>query len=877
MTVNKAPVALGLVIAVVAAVLGGLDAITRAQAGPPVAPGPAERVLYAPRTGGEIYDGAACGCEWVDRRYMQCGCHLADPRMEALSPNAGLTVQNVGSYTTTFMAVYFADASAVDSTDCTTCTYATHDCSPPVPPGAAFTFPPYRVVGGTSTPGSSMVVYSLNDHPAGVYGGEWAAYYQKLSWGLEEPISTAVCPQELGGKVDSAPSGRRRDRAPTRPDGDIAAHVLTDRTDEETELEGCGWYTAFHAAYTGAGDGRLPGKDLPIGPVRGEPIAGVVTVLARADGRAYPVLDRYAAIPLAETLATGPDAGAAAYTYYAPGGYGLTMDGNHSVIDVQNAGTSCATVTVNGHRNSRGPVGAPATIRVPAGGRVTLDVATAWPELIEMLTLRLESDQPLAAALTTRNVATSATSTAVRSRAAATRWLVPRAYQELREVVQDARDSGFAGPGEPGVPDDRDSGTAARDAGAALDAVPVDFGTPIDPDRGLAGEGADGWETNVAIFNPEPAQRAVTMRMQAAGQPPRGPIDYPVEALSQLVLQPGFGLGLPGGPGWMELTSAAPPMAVAVEGLREAPNLPGLTVETWATTAWPDEAGVLSPRTIALPDLGGPAVGGIDPGAIYTRTATMTDTLAASIAVQNPYTRTTHIAIDSYAPACGAVDPIARALGSAQTYVGTIERAIDPRQSIIVPLGDLPGTAFGGNAAVIRVLDGRAAATVEIARAQRLPVVIDDLPLDLASAYNGVPIAGALPAPAPVTATLAVTPTEIAVDYGDVLMPIDRDVHATDVSASGRCLTYVATSDAAWLSVTPGAGALPGSLRLTIDPRMITASSVRVGGRPVGTITVTLREGSTLGSPATVRVTVGQAGGGLIYLPYARTPGVASP
>ena len=115
---------------------------------------------------------------------------------------------------------------------------------------------------------------------------------------------------------------------------------------------------------------------------------------------------------------------------------------------------------------------------------------------------------------------------------------------------------------------------------------------------------AEAWETNIAIFNALDAQRMITMYQYAETRPPRPPISYPFEPWQQLVFQPGFGQGFPGGPGWARYESDGAAFYIAAESLREAEDSLQW-VEGWSTTAWPRDPG--APRTIALPDLGGPA------------------------------------------------------------------------------------------------------------------------------------------------------------------------------------------------------------------------------------------------------------------------------
>ncbi len=80
-------------------------------------------------------------------------------------------------------------------------------------------------------------------------------------------------------------------------------------------------------------------------------------------------------------------------------------------------------------------------------------------------------------------------------------------------------------------------------------------------------------------------------------------------------------------------------------------------------------------------------------------------------------------------------------------------------------------------------------------------------------------------------------------------------------------LNWTASSDAAWLSVTPGSGSAPTELVISADP------SGKITGVYTGHITVTGSGAS--GSPHVITVTLQvypAAGTQIIYLPITRKP-----
>ncbi len=735
---NRLLIALVLIGSTLGLALGALGSLARAQDAPPVAPGPQERVLFAPNLG--ILRRPAPGT----RQGSVPGDLEGD-----LARQAGLRVQNTGDRPTRVLAFFFNEWKLQEEPDdawvpspsatpgsrplapdqpaawnqpavpnqptpepgCDTCGSLVDCgecgglfnavCSPPIAPGASWTFPLRRTDAfrptdyPTRTVAAVAVAYSLNHRPAKDYGPVWEARAEAA--GLEPSASVAdvVC--------------HDAERAIRHPE--------TIKPDNRMQQVQCGFYRGFHAAYL-TGEPMVPEE--PFDPVRGEPIAGVAAVpMPSVNGNAPRpgetpspwsynrlALDRYAAVPLSETGFGAGSSQPKTFTSYVPGVYTTTPEGQQSVVFVQNAGTECATVRFDALRNGGGPVVQGRTVELPIGSWLGFSAQQTWPELRGSITVRAQSNQPIALAATTLGYLTSGTFTGLRERAAPVAWAVPLAYQAPRPIPWLRGRAGEAGRG---------ASVVAVDGMEALDA-------------------AAGWETNVAIVNPAEEPNMVRMETQAAGQPARD-ASYPIEPLSQILLQLGLGLGLTGGgEGWGRLSSGELPLAISLESFRVASDVPAAT-EAWTTTAWPYDPSftVHGPRAVALPDLGGPAVGGIDPGLLITRTATMTDALAGRILVQNLGGEPARVAIDSFAPDGG--------------YMGGVGRKINAYQTVSVPLAQLPGTRWGANAAMVRVLEGEVAAMFEMRRAEQ--VAVDDAPPDHTSAYVGVAREGGQAPPTP--------------------------------------------------------------------------------------------------------------------------------
>ncbi len=700
----------------------------------------------------------------------------------------GIAAQNAGTRPTRFMAVYFGVGSGSQATGdaaCADCGALAAVCSPAVAPGGTWRFParPAGPAADTRALLASAVVYSLNDRPARDYGPAWEG------WLREHP--------RLGAGASLA---------------DVACDTLSDRPvvapGEPEPL--CDRFADFHAAYVLGTPSALWGG-LPPAPLRGEPAAAVAAVTmptvdapgGAAFGRLS--LDRYAAVPLSETGWSEPAAATGVVTSHLPGVYLRTPDGQNGMVFVQNAGTACASVAIEGFRSTAGMLTRTAGLRIPAGGWATFRPEDTWTDARGSVALRLTSDQPIAVAASNLGYLTGATHTALRARRLPVAWAAPRAYQ----------------PPRPRPP---------LRAPARADA-------PLD---------ADGWETNVAVLNPATVRDLVRLETQSTGQPPRD-ASYPLEPLTQIVLQLGLGLGLTGGgPGWGRLSGTESPMAVALESIRVAGDVQAAT-EAWATSAWPyDPTGAAPrPRAFALPDLGGPALGGVDAGTVVTRTATLTDTLVGRIVVQSLYTGTARVAIDGYAGACG--------------HVGTAVHTVDRFQAVAIPLADLPGAAWGADAAVVRVLEGEVAVLAEISRPAR--AAVDTAPPDASSAYLGLPLAEAPAPPEAARARLDVVPRLVAIPDAPAQV-LTATIRVEDVAATGRCLSFAAVADAAWAQVQTPVGTMPGTLRVGLD-----AAALAPGILHTARVTVTAREPAVDASPQTVVIQVRRGTGSQLFLP----------
>lgn len=695
----------------------------------------------------------------------------------------GMIVQNLGDRPTRLLSL---DDVSLDPSppSCTRCAIRRTLCSERIAPGATW---------HVST---TVAVLSLSDQPAADAGADWAEAAGDLGLSAGATVADVVC-----------------------------AHAA--RWPREAECPAA----AFIEAFAGGGPTDALPAGLDAAAARGEPIGGVVRRPRFGVGGPMPGTDdRFEALGLAD-IGWAPFADdvapAARFVYDLPGAWIQSPDGLTSALHVVNPTAGCATLVVSAYRTSNGFRGAfTATLGAGALGAFNLDDVAAFEEVFGSAALRVVSDRPLAAALEVRGPHFTTVAPAIHMPDAALaaptlRQLMPLAYQEKVEfAADDAAD----------VAADAVVGVAA---GPAADGV---VGGRHDAPAQAPLDRARGWESNIPVFNPYPERLELGFRLQAEGEP-RREFAYPLLPRVQTVFQPGFGLGKPGGDGWGELAARAPlalPLSIAVHSWRMASDEPAV-VEGWSARTWAFDEAALAPRFIGLPDLGGPAVAAPDDpeAAPLTLHGSMTDTFGARIAFQNPLTRTARIAIDSYAAACG--------------FAGTVEHRIDPRQRLLVDVRDLPGTAHGANAAVVRVLDGAVAALVEFRR-PGWPTLAA-APPDVASAYLGTPIdaADAGPEPARIGARLAVTPTAVTVDRG-ALAPIR--VLVAHVPDDARCARYRAATDAPWLAIDAAEGPLPSVLTLTVDPRRLPS------GDATAVVTVSSDDATIEGSPQQITVTV---------------------
>lgn len=730
-----------------AALLAAAFGSRDARAQPPSGAAPDGRVLFAPRLGSDVTHGPGRLCACgQDPGGRPIGC-ACDPRDPARE--ALMPYEGLTAQNLGAAPTRFAVAyfeRGFANGDCEECGYWASACSPVVAPGGTWTFSPYALGAPNAPVGGAAAAVVYALNP--LEARLYGGAWE--SWlresGLEEDTTLADLACRFLAHGTYGP-----ELPPPEPPGSPGAS--------------CAPYVAFHQAF-GADGGLLPETPLPIAPLRGEPMAAVVASVTTAGSPERYVLDRTEAV---STRDAAPWDEGPSPAVVAPGGSGRTEDGANSVLAVQNTGAACVVATVQPHRARFGAFGEPKQLTLPPGMRVELDVGATWPALRQGAAIVVSGGGSVATTLTNQGVATSATLVGRRLRDVPATWLFPRAYQERRPIDLDAGDLGTA------------------DLAAA-----------------------EGWQSNLSIFNPSRAQAPATLRYQASGEPPRPLLDYPVEAESQVVLQPGFGLGVDGGPGWVEIASGAVPMTAAAENLRTARGLRALVIEASAAAGVPRGASEVRPRVIGLPDLGGPAVGALPAAEIISRTTRMTDSLKTRLAIQNPLTVTARVAIDSYGQQCG--------------YAGTVERSIDPRQTLVLDADELPGTAFGADAALVRVLDGDAAVWVETARDQWLDAAPDAVPPDLTTAYVGEGTDLPPAPPAPAGAALGAVPDAIALTFPTVPdAPITATISVVDVRGSGRCLSVRVASSEPWLRASSERVAVPGQLALEIDPARLPA------------------------------------------------------
>ena len=719
-----------------------------AQPTPPRADDPADRVRFLPDP------GLSLAARAVVRENAPGEPSLSGDTRAWLSDTTGVEVQNLGTRPTRVLAVYHLPEGPRGD-PCLDCAFSAARCGAPLAPGAttrvAAWWTPEADEPGAPAPvvGLLSAVYALNQHPAADFGPAWSALVDEAGLAGDASVADLVCtalaPESPFDWEEACPS------------------------------------RALLAAFTRRAP--LPfAPDAPPAPLAGEPIAAVAAPLVEVGSSTSPsaTLDRYRAPGLTEvdapiaagTLGTPPHLAGerGAWVYELPGAVGNNPEGIASLARLHHPGLTpgCATVRIEAWRTGGGFRGA-ITTTLASGAWTTIDARRPEWNLTGTASLRIVSDSPLAASLTTRGYGFSLSRPATPASETAVRQLVPLAYQAFRPFLFLA--------------------TALDDS----DPTPLQDAQP----------GARGWETNIAAFNPVPDRRDLVLRLQGAGRPSRDS-GFPMDPRTQLVFQPGFGLGKPGGPGWAEISArtidgaAASPVAVAVDALRSATDLPYL-MAGWGLPSEPDPQDI---RTIGLPTLGGPAVGepnGIQtsPPPILAPARRFTTTLAARIAVQNPTTATARVAIDAYAP-CG--------------LAGTTELRLDPRQSAHLPVRELEGIAFAPNTALLRILEGQVSAVLETQHVERLSFA--SAPPDLATAYRGTPIRSALDPPTAPTATLTVTPTTLSFHLPDTPTTASLTIDGT----TQGCAAWHAETSAPWLELTPPRGLLPGGLTVRLLP-----------------------------------------------------------
>ena len=721
----------------------------------------------------------------------------------------GLSIQNAGELDTRALLVYgiarpeISDSTGHGGSDsefapCNTCTLLDIVCSPPIGIGESWRAPATPEGTLDESLGESQI--SLIAYSLNTRpASDYGPGWK--SW-LEEkglPSDTTLADAVCSG-LDEALLDARGSNPPT--EGPTSAE--------------CSLQYWLHRAFVE--DANLPAfAGLSMAAVRGEPIAAVASAfMPTVDDSALlsydvPALDRYAARTLADTGFEMGASQALTRTFSAPGVHLKTVDARSSILHMQNAGSDCVTVTLEAYRTGRGllpnPGGfgapAPSYLLVPGGVR-SVDVGELWP-VQGTANIRVHATGPMAVVASQPAYHNSASHGALLESDAPSSWAIPRAYQEPQPI--------------PFV---------------AMMAESRDVHANQDP--------ADGRETNVSVFNASPQRGLIHFRTEAEGKPARE-ARQPIEPLDHLVFQIGFGLGKVGGPGWAHLAVDPGPAYIAVESFRMSLDIPAAT-ERWSARAWRyDPLGLTpAPKLIALPDLGGP----VGATRIITAANNAPDTLEGRVAIENLRNTPARISLESSGAPCG--------------YVGAQEYDIGPMQTLTLSIDDLPGSLWGIDSAMVRVLRGEVAALVAVERNE--PSNLMQAPPDLSTAYLGQPFAEAPPPLALPEATLFVEPKlyRLPVPADIVRLP----VNIIDGLETGRCLSYEAKSDKPWLSLDPIIGRIPSGAQVVIDTSKLGPES-----EPVGVIEVRAREGGVIGSPQKIRVLLTR--GGTIFLPTLRT------
>lgn len=742
--------------------LGGLAAMAEPSA-PPVAEGPQERVLFTP--GSELDCSIYCWIASVrDRASVEgCICDAAASDDIDVPQDFGLTAQNVGVRNTKLIATYVRPtAQGGAEIPCDGCSATSMQCSEVLAPGGVARIPTYATV--TDTSGSRAT-------------GVLAEVYS-LSTHLARDYGPGYAAWLAG--IGVAPDTSLADA--------ICAQLAPDagQPDAEKGLVDCPSYRSFKGAYlSGAPYQGAPG--LPFAPFRGEPIAGVMYgPRGTLDGRLS--MDRYRALPVSEVGLPSASGAAGTHKYFAPGAHFGTSKGFSSTLSIHNVSLGCSSMTLRPYRTG-GPVGVePIPVRLAPGEARSIVLGREWPIGADGA-VQIDSDGPVAALLVTRGISTSTSHSAIRAREGEVDWFVPLAYQEGR----------------------------MRPSAAAADGMIGGLGATL--------EGAEGWETTVAVLNPSPDLRTLDIEAQASGRRPRN-VSVDIGPMEQGVFGLNYGLGRVGGPGWASVRSTGEAMYVAVTSLRRATDSAALQ-EAWSTTAWPRESGEAVPQIIALPDLGLPQRGDLD--GVQVPSETYTPALTTTLAVQNLTARQAEVAIDAYAR-CG--------------YASTLTRTIEGGESLLVGAEELSPEVRGSNSAMIRVVEGEVAVLVEIAEAEQH--THRSTVYDFTNAYLGTPILGRPGASGAPTATLTVSPTRITARRDDPVFP---PITVSSAEGPRRCMVFRATSDALWLTPQPGSGSVPGEFELVVD-----VEALGTEPRHEATVTVDVHDPAVGNSPAYVHV-----------------------
>ena len=806
---------------------------------------------------------------------------------QAFGRDYGLKVQNLGQAPARFLLLAQAPEQDPPAAGCAECPRFTAVCSPLVAPGTAWTFFPA---------GGGAVVYSLSGQPASAAGEAWSAFARGRGLPADTALADLACaaigeaagpfqgaaptptamavgggalgeaigpigpvgrigpigsmgtsgPMGLVGSVHRiGPMGPFRPISPIRPIASIDAIVSQESPGDTPPSLDCTLYRAFHGAYLGGGamTELLPG--LPLDVLRGQPLAAAAAFeMPTVDEKgavtaARPALDREAAVSLSDAGADPAAASAGPFVYLLPGVFLETPEWQQGLVWLQGASADCAAVTVEAFRGGQGQLPGKRELAVAAGAVVRFRPAESWADHAAA-TLRVTSDRPLAVMASELGYHTSASFNASLLGPEPMAWAIPLAYQEPKPLPPLAGGLVPAPPPSGGRPPVPVAVWPAAPApppsggrpGGGLAAAP--FPGPAVAAAPLAPAPADGRRTQVAAFNNGAAWDNLQMDTQAEGQDPRSqPLGIPPQ--SQLLFELGFGLGRAGGEGWARLASQTMPMAAAFYGYRLATGEEAAT-ETWAAPAWRYDAasGAVGPRTIALPA----------PAARFDYWEQRDENApVARIALQNLGPGRARLAVDSYDALCG--------------FNGSRELTLPPFEARLLPVDELPGAHWRDISAVVRVLEGEAAAQLEVARPHGFPIT--DFPTDRADALLGVPLMAELPPPAAREALLELTPPLIGL--ARPLAPVSRPVALRDSLDSGRCLSFEAQSSAPWLTANAYGGLLPADLLLTIDPALLPP------GRQVAELTVRVPEANVLGSPAKVTVVVEAANRVALWLP----------